>query len=220
VPDSIPDPIRRTLEVPRTARYHVLAGEQAGARSPWFLLHGYAQLARPFLDSARALARPERVLVAPEALSRLYLRRGTGSVGASWMTREERADEIRDTLRYLDLLWQRVRDDEGLDASSGLTALGFSQGGAAAARWAVLGSAPVTHLISWGCQLPQDLDLDAHTERVRRLRWTFVFGDADQAIDRGEWDQGIRRLQAAGVEPEIRRFAGGHALEERLLAEL
>jgi predicted esterase len=211
---------RHTLEVSRTARYHVqVSGGSVGA-GVWFLLHGYGQLAAPFLASLVALARPGRLLVAPEALSRFYLRRGTGEVGASWMTREERVDEIRDTVRYLDLVWERVAAEHALPPSVPLHAFGFSQGAAAAARWAVLGRAPVAHATLWACPLPPDLDLALHAERSRRLRWTFALGDADTTIDRAAWDSGLARLSAAGIEPECLRFPGAHDLDAAALARL
>ena len=211
---------RHTLEVPRTARFHVLGSGGSACREAWFLLHGYGQLAEPFLQSLASLAWSERLLVAPEALSRFYLRRGTGEVGASWMTREERADEIRDTVRYLDLVQGHVRSAHALRDGVGLRAFGFSQGGAAAARWAVLGRASVSAVTLWGCPLPIDLDLAVHVERARRLRWTFVLGDADTSIDRNAWDAGLERLRATGIEPELVRFAGGHELEAEILARL
>ena len=211
---------RHSIEVPRTARFHVHGGDGGAARDVWFLLHGYGQLAEPFLASLASLARPERLLVAPEALSRFYLRRGTGEIGASWMTRAGRADEIRDTVRYLDLVWERVRAAQKLPRAAGLRAFGFSQGGAAAARWAVLGRAPVDHVCLWGCPLPPDLELAAHAERARRLRWTLVLGDSDTAIDRGAWEEGVARLRAAEIEPELHRFDGGHELEHGTLALL
>ncbi len=220
--ETMPAPVseRHTIEVPRTARFHVRGAGGSGCSAVWFVLHGYGQLAEPFLASLAVLAGAERLLVAPEALSRFYLRRGTGEVGASWMTRAERADEIRDTVRYLDLVWERVHAERALPGAVGLHAFGFSQGGAAAARWAVLGRAPVSAVTLWGCPLPFDLDLALHAARARRLRWTFVLGDADSAIDRNAWDVGIARLCAAGVAPELLRFAGGHELEPATLALL
>lgn len=209
---------RHTLEVPRTARFHTLLCGGSACREAWFLLHGYGQLAEPFLASLAVLARDERLLVAPEALSRFYLKRGTGEVGASWMTRAERADEIRDTVRYLDLVWERVHSAHALD--NGLHAFGFSQGGAAAARWAVLGRAPISAVTLWGCPLPPDLDLAPHVERARSLHWTFVLGDADTSIDRDAWEAGVARLRAAGSEPELLHFTGGHELEPATLAFL
>lgn len=209
---------RRTLEVARTARYHVLGAGQGPAREAWFLLHGYGQLAGPFLETLTVLAAPDRLLVAPEALSRFYLRRGTGEVGASWMTKAERASEIGDNVRYLDRLARELRAEN--EAAFALQAFGFSQGGATAARWALLGSADVARVTLWASPLPPDLDLAPHAERARRTRWTFVLGDADTSIDRGVWEQGLARLRAAGSEPEVRCFPGGHELDAATLRDL
>ncbi len=208
----------RTIEVARTARYHVLRADARAVREAWFLLHGYGQLARPFLDSLAALARPARILVAPEALSRFYLRRGTGEIGASWMTKEERASEIQDNVRYLDRLAEQVRGEcAGLRA---MHVLGFSQGGATAARWALLGRTPLARVISWGCPFPPDIELGAASERARGVAWTFVLGDRDESIDRAAWEQGLGRLRTLGVEPEVVRFAGGHELDADALGRL
>jgi predicted esterase len=136
------------------------------------------------------------------------------------MTREERGAEIEDTVRYLDRLWERVRAQGALAPDAALRALGFSQGGAAAARWAVLGHAAVEHVCLWGCPLPPDLDLAGHAERARGLRWTLVLGDADHAIDRSAWEAGVARLRAASIEPQCLRFPGGHELEAATLEVL
>jgi len=217
---SEPEITRHRLEVPRTARFHCLGELGAGPHEVGFVLHGYGQLAAPFLASVSALARPGRLLVAPEALSRFYQRRGTGEVGASWMTREERADEIADAVRYLDLVWTRVRSLHALGRETRVFALGFSQGGAAAARWAVLGHAPVAAVALWGCPLPPDLELERHLERAREMRWVFVLGDTDTTLDRAAWERGLERLRAARIEPELVRFAGAHELEATTLARL
>ena len=63
--------------VRRRARVAVL-GEPMDADETWFVLHGYGQLAADFLGSFEALASPRRAIVAPEALSRFYLRSGSG----------------------------------------------------------------------------------------------------------------------------------------------
>ena len=208
----------RAITVPRSARYHLLGGAGAECREAWFVLHGYGQLAGAFLEPFRALASPQRALVAPEALSRFYLRRGTGEVGASWMTKEARAEEIADTVRYLDLLAEDVLGSRMGDVA--VHALGFSQGAAAAARWAALGRARIRRLTLWGGALPPDLDLESYGERLRGARWTFVLGDRDQTVGRAAFETGLERLRAAGIEPEVLPFAGGHELDGPTLALL
>ena len=140
---SVSDPVERHLEVVRTARHWVLGEGAARSGEVWFVLHGYQQLARRFLERFEGLADGTRVIVAPEALSRFYKdqtpgRHGPESpVGAAWMTREDREREIGDYVRYLDALADRVLGP--LRPGPRVTVLGFSQGVATAARWTVLG---------------------------------------------------------------------------------
>jgi hypothetical protein len=44
-----------SISVRRTARLAMLGPEHTGVREIWYLLHGYGELAVPFLDGARAL---------------------------------------------------------------------------------------------------------------------------------------------------------------------
>jgi len=182
------------------------------------VLHGYGQLAGAFLESFRALASPQRVLVAPEALSRFYLRRGTGEVGASWMTREARELEIADIVRYLDLVAERVLGPRAAEVS--IHALGFSQGAAAAARWAAMGRWSVERLTLWGGGFPPDLDLAARGQRLRGTSVTLVRGERDESVDREALERDQERLRAAGIAAEVLTFAGGHELDEPTLAHL
>jgi predicted esterase len=206
---------QHTLEVPRTARYHVLGSPGADTRAVEFALHGYGQLARAFLAGLATRARPGRVLIAPEGLSRFYLRRGTGEVGASWMTKEERGSEIVDTLRYLDRLAAAFET-----GGRTLSLLGFSQGAAAAARWAVLGTTRFARVTLWGCPLPHDLALEDHVERVRALRWIFAVGARDTTIDRSAVERDVLRVRSLGAEVVLHGFEGGHELDPELLARL
>ncbi|MDE3054320.1 MAG: phospholipase, partial [Gemmatimonadota bacterium] len=82
------------LRVRRTARFHSLGEFGPGVREIWIACHGYGQLAGRFLRHFRAAAHPERLIVAPEALSRFYLDNALphgpdARVGATWMTRED-----------------------------------------------------------------------------------------------------------------------------------
>jgi len=102
------------LAVSRTARYSTIGTQGDHVRDAWFVCHGYAQLAAAFARRFESLASPERLVVAPEALSRFYLGdhlRPAGpdaKIGATWMTREDRDIEIRDYVDYLDSLYDHV----------------------------------------------------------------------------------------------------------------
>lgn len=208
------------LIVPRTARYLTL-GDVDGPDEPqdvWFLCHGYGQLASEFLDCARVLEHTGRVLVAPEALSRFY-HEDHKSVGASWMTKDDRESEMEDYVRYLDLLHEQFF--ELVDrAAVRLVVLGFSQGAATAARWAVRGCVDVDHLVLWGAALPPELDDDTALAPLKTMRLTLVGGDRDALFPESAREEQRLRLRRHGVPFSELSFAGGHRLDDETLLRL
>ena len=98
----------RHITVRRTARYFTLGPADGSPRQVWFVLHGYGQLASQFVRVFEPLDDGTRLIVAPEALNRFYLvgvdtmPAADRPVGATWMTREDRDNEIEDYIAYLD----------------------------------------------------------------------------------------------------------------------
>jgi len=200
------------VTVPRTARYFTL-GPTAAAREVWFVLHGYGQLAARFLNSVSSLDDGSRLLVAPEALSRFYVdAEGREKVGASWMTREDRLAEIADYVRYLDAI---AADVFGRVARAGKSVhvLGFSQGAAAACRWAALGATPVDRLLLWGGEVPPDLELSP----LAAIPVTVVFGTQDGLITAKVAATIAQRLQASAIRHRMVPFDGGHEIVPAVL---
>ncbi len=227
------------IRVSRTARYQVL-GDPARASEVWFVLHGYGQLAGRFIGRFARLPGVRdgaRAVVAPEALSRFYIDAGEGEgegegehgpasrVGATWMTREDREHEIRDTVEYLDRLAgallepppsepprdpARGGDAAGLLPPEGrsVRVLGFSQGAAAASRWVSLGRIRPAELILWAGGLAHDLPESA-AAALRGSRIRFVVG-ADDAWAGERSRVGMEWLSGRGLAAEVTRYPGGH----------
>ena len=213
------------IVVPRTARYYSLGAAAAPLEQLWLVCHGYGQLASRFITYFSAIDAAHRLIVAPEALSRFYLDEASGGthtearVGASWMTREDRLSEIDDQARYLDALYTHIVGSlQG--APDELIVLGFSQGAATAARWAVRSDLPVCRLILWGGRLPPDVDLGAHRDRLARMQLTLVVGDRDEYISVQAAVDEQARIQRAGVPVERIAFEGGHRLDKGVLRAL
>lgn len=210
------------LEVPRSARYFTLGDASPATREVWFVCHGYGQLAERFLRHFDPLVDGSRLVVAPEGLSRFYLGSGAGrndKIGASWMTREDRLNEIADYLRYLDALRAetfRALGREGVQ----VRLLGFSQGTATVSRWAVLGAVRPERMILWGGEVPPDLDLAAGADALRRVRLILVTGDQDEYITGKILARDEGRLREQGIPFETRRFSGGHELDAAMLREV
>jgi predicted esterase len=203
------------IETARTARF-LTHGDEPSAREVWHLLHGYGQLAREFLVSCEALA-AGRLLVAPGALSRFYLRGGQGRIGASWMTAEDREDEIVDYVRFLDAVAAQVPSGpEGRPTC----VLGFSQGAHSACRWATSGATRISRLVLWGGGVPEDVDLARHRGRLGRMRLTLVRGSSDEAYDAGALARDCARLEQHGVPFETLAFEGAHELDDSALRAL
>lgn len=204
----------RSIEVSRTARYSILGDR---GTEVWFVLHGYGQLARDFIKEFESIAGDLRRIVAPEALSRFYVgapRDGSharASVGASWMTRENRQAEIRDYVAYLDRIYTTFAPKRAI-------VLGFSQGTATASRWSALGKSSVDHLILWGGGFPDDLDMMVLGKR--RTRITLVTGDRDELVPAAAIEAQQRRIKDAGLSARLIRFAGGHRLDRDTLRRL
>jgi predicted esterase len=208
-------PIEHHLKVPRTARY-LTEGEIESAEAVWFVLHGYSMLASVFLKWFEPAARPGRLLVAPEALSRSYFDEGGGRrVGASWMTREDREVEIEDYVRYLDLLADQVL--AAVPGSPRTQIHAFSQGTATACRWVSFGRIRAERLMLWSGGVPPDLPLDRYGPALTRSGLTLAIGTRDRFIASADIDREQARLAAAGLTPAVHRFDGGHRVDTTLL---
>ncbi len=220
----------RQIAAVKTARYAVLGPEDGPAREVWVACHGYGQLAPYFARHFRAVERPGRLVVVPEALSRFYvgdIGARDRRVGASWMTREEREADIADTVRYLDDVFVAACARADADPHAvPLTAFGFSQGAASVVRWLALSPLaarrPVraSRLILWGGAMPHDLDLGDHAGWLAEAGVTLVAGDRDGFATPGRVLEQEARLTAAGVPVETVSFAGEHRLNERVLRDL
>ena len=223
--DAEPAITEHHLTVRRTARYCTLGDGAAGVGDVWIVCHGFGQLARPFLEEFRVIARPGRLIVAPEALNRFYLNREGGRagasarVGATWMTREDRLAEIDDYVRYLDDVH---RDVVGATANGGhLTALGFSQGTATVARWLAHGAARIDRVILWAGLLPPELDpASAARTRLVSVDLHLVHGTRDEMVDADQLSAQREALERAGVRVSVVEFEGGHRLDSGVLERI
>ena len=182
----------------------------------WVLFHGYGQLAGSFLKDCQPLLQERGLLIAPEGLSRFYHRSGRGTIGASWMTSEDREREINDYVGYLDLIWERVV--EGCEKEPELSLLGFSQGGATALRWGLRGRVVPQQVVLWGAGFPS-LELQEYQERLKQISMVLVQGERDRIVSSTEWEKTINTLADLEVEYTLLSHPNGHELNTELLLD-
>lgn len=223
--ESTPRPMAGVhhLRVSRTARYHTLGADPGQATQLWIALHGYAMLADRFLRLLAPLAEGGRTLVvAPEALSRFYLETGrdgrhSDAIGATWLTREDRENEIADALRYLDQLHGELAAQLPPDATTAV--LGFSQGATMAARWVATGLVIPDQLVLWGVVPPAD-SMAQVADRMTGREVVLIAGDRDPFAGEGTLEAQAAALARRGVRARAERFPGGHALSKAVLRRL
>ncbi len=210
-------PTEHHLIVDRTARYYTRGLDDGTAEEIWIVLHGQGQLAAPFLELFSAIDDGTRCLVAAEGLSRFYPSPTSTSVGACWMTREDRLNEIRDYVDYIDKLVDHLIDTTVADDPR-VVILGFSQGGATACRWATYGRRAPERLIVWGSDVPPDLKTDVLKERIAQgMDLTLVLGTSDEYITPKIVARERDRLANDGIGYRLVTYEGGHSIDPATL---
>lgn len=207
------------LKVTRTARYYTLGTKNSSLKEVWLVLHGYGQLAGFFIRHFSEIDDGTRLIAAPEGLSRFYIDGTGGRVGATWMTREERLNEIADYRAYLHSLCGELF--AGIDRQSvEFIALGFSQGTATLCRWLQETALRPDRVVLWAGMVPPEFSAEELRGLFAGIRLQFVLGDKDEYAVEEQVAGQIRRLTEAGAAPEQFRFAGRHQMHRPTLRRL
>lgn len=207
---------KHSLIIPKTARVFS-EGQLDKASNILIALHGYGQLADAFVREFEVLyAQPDWGVVAPEGLSRFYLKGYYGRVGATWMTKEDRESEIADQAVYLDEVAAFIRQQ---NPAAKLHLLGFSQGTATAWRWLLNGNTEIASFCCWAGQCPEEYN-ERLLEQLGMIPFYLVNSTEDEFIPLD-----AARMQAAHLRIHFTRlqtfeFEGKHQLNPELLGKL
>jgi predicted esterase len=197
------------IKTSKTQRYFT-HGDLKKTSKLLIVLHGYGQLAEHFIRKFHQL--PENYyIVAPEAMHHFYLNGSSGRVGASWMTKENRINNITDNNEYLNNLVDFLQTENEF---SELLVLGFSQGGATAARWNAQRK-DIDQLILWASIFPPDLEESSFSNSKNG---TFVIGKQDEFYDAVAQDKEINKYRSLGFEIVV--YDGKHDIDADTLKNL
>jgi predicted esterase len=205
------------LTVQRTARYYTLGELNDQTTDVWFVLHGYGQLGKYFIRRFDVVQNEQTLVVAPEGLSRLYLNGEYSKIGASWITREDRDNEVSDYLAYLNLLWDTVlagRDPQKLR----ITLMGFSQGAATLCRWLNANHIRADRVLLWAGFFPNGIADVIDPAKLASIETTYIYGRQDEYIEQMPDPEGyIRQLQTELPTLRVVPFEGRHTVERDVL---
>ena len=195
------------IEVTKKARWFHIGESPSDCKELIIVLHGYGQSPAYMLSGLHELAQDGRSICAPEGLSKFYVSGFHGRVGASWMTRDDRASEIADHLNYLNKWWNSL----DICPSVSVTLIGFSQGVSTAARWLGNGM-KVDKVVFYSGTLPpewtqQKFSLDQQISEIHIVRPN---DDALYPID--IHDKDVEGLRLLGYNVMSHKPEGTHKL--------
>ncbi len=203
-----------TLQSLRTLRYAKMGSQHETVSEIWLLLHGYGHLAANFLNLFAQVKPIDAMLLAPEGPHRFYLKGVTGDVGAHWMTRENRENDIHDNNVYLETLYQKYKN---LCPKARWKVLGFSQGAATACRWMVQHHPDISALALWAGLIPPDIPGE---NNLKNTPIYFIAGNKDKYLNEESITHQLNEWASAKIFPKVLRFDGGHEVEEKTLNQL
>lgn len=198
------------LSAPKTFRYWI-SGDFEKANKLLIVLHGYGQLAEFFIRKFNGVPK-DYLIVAPEGMHRFYINGTSGRVGASWMTKEDRESDIVDNLNWLTQLFIELTKQKSFEKT---ILLGFSQGGATAARWYYSNKVHFDQLILWASVFPPDLEKPENQSNSSNF---FVIGTEDEYYDAEAQKNEIEFYEKIGFN--TLQFDGKHDIENDTLKRI
>jgi len=197
--------IEKHIQITKTARYYI-SGDIENATEVWMLIHGYAHSGAEMISHFETYAKPGRLFVAPEGLSRFYSRGFGGKPVASWMTSEDRLNEINDYVKYLD---QVLLEIIPVEFKGEINLLGFSQGVATATRWMNATQFKVSHLYIYAGRIASEL-VEPISPIFSKCHITYITGDKDKLISNEDQAAVLNLMKR--LNARIIHFDGGHEI--------
>ena len=202
-----------SIKIEKTAHYYSIGELNKQTNELWIVCHGYGQLASFFIDKFQCLKKTNRYIVAPEGFNKFYLKGYSGRVGASWMTKEKRLDEINDYCIFLEQLTNHLKNQAHPKCK--IRILGFSQGTATVSRWLLRTKHSIETLILWGGKIANDFNFERYKQQHPNIQNFVVFGSEDEfyTIENvNDYRKELSLLKAEWIS-----YKGGHTIDTEIL---
>lgn len=197
---------KHSLKTTKTARY--FTSGDSSSESVWIIFHGYGMTGDKMINKLALFT--NHFMIAPEGLSRFYWKGFDGPVVASWMTKEDRDDEIADQKIFLNTLVESLQLED-----KEVNVLGFSQGVSTLIRWIPNCRVKLKKIVLWAGDLPSDVNY--LESPFNSLHFDYVVGNADEFIKMELVEQRVTKLKEMGLNLNLHTFEGGHDLHDETL---
>ena len=199
-----------SFKASKTYRFFRISSENS-SKNLLVTLHGYGQLAAFFIKKFNACSNDYTIL-APEGPHRFYKNGYSGRVGASWMTKEAREDDIKDNINWLT---EWLKDHLKENKYDKIILLGFSQGGATAARWYYNNPNLFDQLILWASVFPPDISKPKIKLPNNNL---YVVGKNDEFINDEMRLNEVKFYQNIGFDTHV--YDGNHDIDPFVIQQI
>ena len=212
------NPTQKQVKYTSINTYETLNTLSNKTKNVWLVFHGIGYLSRYFLKYFNELNSIENYIIAPQAPSKYYLNTKYTHVGASWLTKEDTATEIKNVSEYIDAVF----DAENIPVGCNLIIFGFSQGVSIATRWLALRKLKCQQLVLYAGGIPNELkpnDFIFLNEQKSTVK--IIIGTADEYLNEERMKIETEKIKKLfHNKAEIITFDGGHEIKKEIINNL
>ncbi len=204
------------IRTEKTGHYFQYGRLTEKTRYVWVCLHGYGQLAKHFITRFEFLDPDQHMVIAPEGLNRFYFEGLNERPVATWMTREDRLDEIADFILFLESLRKKLAWDKHENIR--VIYLGFSQGVTTLLRWLVDAAPRADFLLLWAGGIPDEILFDRRRAYFEKINAFYFVGNADIYLPEERVQVILSALGDRGISCQLEAYSGEHKIDQDVLA--
>jgi len=208
----------KTVSYQHTNSYEILFPVTKNTENIWVCFHGLGYLATYFKRYFKKMDAKKNAVIVLQAPSKFYQGVNFKHVGASWLTRIDTAQEMKNNINYIDVVFK----NESLINDNRVILLGYSQGVSIATRYLLHYKKRVKALIMHSGSIPIELNhLDGELFRKLSSRNIHISGTKDEYVTPElilRENEKIKML--FGTECELHRPDIKHEVDSALLIEI
>lgn len=170
--------VEKQVSYTTTNTYMTLNSLSTKTINVWLVFHGMGHLSRYFLNYFSHLNPEENFIIAPQAPAKYYQGEKFQYVGASWLTRENTAEDTKNVLNYIDAVFKAEKPKE----ITNFIVLGYSQGVSVATRWLARRKINCDHLVLHSGGIPTELTKEDFSYLNQATKVSLIYGDQDPYI--------------------------------------
>jgi len=209
--------IEKQVSYTTTNSYSTLNSLTQNTKNIWVCCHGLGYLSRYFIQYFKVLNANENYVIAPQAQAKYYQKQDFKHVGASWLTKEATALEMKNVIAYLDAVF--TEEIEGKNKN--LILMGYSQGVSIITRWLAAIKLQPKALFLHSGSIPKELKPEQFEYLNTNCKVNLLYGNKDQYITE-EKLQAQKEIAQSLFKNRLHLypFEGIHEVKPQLLADI